>query len=235
MSLQYNNSYHIAIVSKNTYFYQYYDYLLAPNIVGVSTFPSIFVGRKRDSVNRLRNTLKEVCGWNGVLDGAIVDSETGIVLLQKGDSSFRVAHAAKSVAQSVRIKLRETNARVRDQLRDEPDSLVEMCTTFRTQYHLVHLLTDTNNSFSYPPFLYLICNREKTNLAKIRLDLAKLTTLPLPSRDSFNFSIRDTEREPRPKDALIETSSPEEDEELPPFMRDEVVHMLLGMSKTATT
>ncbi|GAB4453958.1 MAG: hypothetical protein OHK0029_07800 [Armatimonadaceae bacterium] len=190
-------------------------------------------------MDRLYDTLNTACCWGGVLEGAIVDSETGVILLQKGKGDITLSVAAKTMAQAVRIKLRETSARLRDQLRDEPDSLEEMCAAFQSQYHLVHLLPFTCNLVQYPLFLYLVCDREKTNLAKIRIQLAKLlgsldapTDIPIPNETLIRVAAG--VREPCPKVAFPETVSEVEDESLPPFMRDEVVRMLLDARDSIT-
>ena len=112
----------------------------------------------------VESVLQEAMGMDGALGVALVDGASGMTLgMAGGDATLNVELAAAGAADFVRAKLRVIGALgLRDTIED-------VMVTLGKQYHLIRFLDAELNVF-----LYLVLDRERSNLGLARHKLAGL-------------------------------------------------------------
>jgi hypothetical protein len=110
-------------------------------------------------------TLKEAMEIDGATAVALVDYESGMSLGALGGGSLDLDVAAAGNTEVIRAKLRTMHAlNLNDQIED-------ILITLGTQYHLIRLLQSASGRGL---FLYLVLDKNKSNLAMARRRLGIL-------------------------------------------------------------
>jgi hypothetical protein len=168
----------------------------------------------------------------GAVAGALVDLESGNCLARAGNEEmFSLSLIGAVNAQMLRTEMRL----VQEQFPDE--DIEDLMITLGKHYHLIRLIHDSK---SFPClFLYVVMTRDTTNLVMARRKMAEIATQILQAQESrvqveiaqfaallqnppatgtlgFNEKLDVTE---------------EDEDELPPFMREETVMKLLGAAE----
>ena len=99
-------------------------------------------------------TLKTIDGY---VSSALIDLESGMVMAGDGDGSIDLDLAAAGNCEVLKRKMRVADSLTLN------DSVDDILITLTKQYHLLRPLA-TNNKV----FLYLVLNRDKSNLAMAR-------------------------------------------------------------------
>lgn len=116
---------------------------------------------ERVSMNDISKSLELAMKINGCLGVALVDFESGLCLGVAGDPGFDLELAAAGNAEVVRAK-----KSIRDKL-GLTDKIEDILITLSGQYHLIRMI-GTNI------FLYCALDRQKSNLALARRELAQI-------------------------------------------------------------
>lgn len=165
----------------------------------------------------LNNTINKAMQMPGTLACAAVDIETGQCLAHAGDSMEEMLEAAGVV--NARM-LRAEQSMAADQYKGSVEDVV---ITLNRQYHLIRLVQTAHASAT--TFLYVVMDRTIANLAIARRELEMLA-----QEMTRSTPIRFTTSDKVHGNAGIEIFSESEDEdELPPFMRNDVAYKLLGI------
>lgn len=110
-------------------------------------------------------SLQQLLDIDGATGAAIIDSESGMTLVQGGDPGFDLGVAAAGSSNVVRAQL----ATMRDIGRSE--AIDDIMITLDNQYHLINVL---NGETTSGLFVYLVLNRTGANLALARFRLASV-------------------------------------------------------------
>lgn len=114
--------------------------------------------------------LKECMGITGALGVALVDSESGMALGTLGGGDWlNLEVAAAGNTEVVRSKLRVISAL------NLGDDIEDILITLHRQYHLIRLM-DARKGRTGMLFLYLVLDRERSNLALARHHLKRIET-----------------------------------------------------------
>ena len=109
----------------------------------------------------VKGSLKSALKIDGCLGAALVDFETGMCLGTGGNPGFDLELAAAGNTDVVRAK-----KRIRDKL-GLGDKIEDILITLDSQYHLIRMVGTSM-------FLYLVLNRERSNLAMARRELGAI-------------------------------------------------------------
>ena len=115
------------------------------------------------ALNDIKTSLNNALKIDGCLGAAFVDFESGMCLGTAGNPGFDLELAAAGNANVVRSKKR---IRIRDKL-DLKDKIEDILISLTSQYHLIRMVGTTM-------FLYLVLDRQKSNLAMARRELAAI-------------------------------------------------------------
>lgn len=102
-----------------------------------------------------------VANIDGCIGAALVDFESGLCLAMAGNPGFDLELAAAGNAEVVRAK-----KKIRDKL-GLTDKIEDILITLNNQYHLIRMVGTTM-------FLYVALERNRSNLAMSRMELAKI-------------------------------------------------------------
>jgi hypothetical protein len=116
----------------------------------------------------IETALKEAMSIDGAVGVALVDYESGMSLgAQGGGDWLDLDVAAAGNTEVVRAKMRVMSALALN------DSIEDILITLGRQYHLIRLLGDGKTG-SMTLFLYLVLDRERSNLALARHHLRRI-------------------------------------------------------------
>lgn len=116
----------------------------------------------------IETALKEAMSIDGAVGVALVDYESGMSLgTLGGGDSLDLDVAAAGNTDVVRSKMRVMAALALD------DAIEDILITLRRQYHLIRLIGDGTVG-SHSLFLYLVLDRERSNLALARHHLRRI-------------------------------------------------------------
>ncbi|HEX6357604.1 hypothetical protein [Actinophytocola sp.] len=116
----------------------------------------------------IETALKEAMSIDGAVGVALVDYESGMSLGTLGGGEWLdLEVAAAGNTEVVRSKMRVLAALALN------DSIEDILITLRRQYHLIRLIND-RQSASPSLFLYLVLDRERSNLALARHHLRRI-------------------------------------------------------------
>jgi hypothetical protein len=116
----------------------------------------------------IETALKEAMTIDGAVGVALVDYESGMSLgTLGGGDSLDLDVAAAGNTDVVRSKMRVMSALALD------DSIEDILITLGRQYHLIRLIGD-GTAGSHSLFLYLVLDRERSNLALARHHLRRI-------------------------------------------------------------
>jgi hypothetical protein len=111
--------------------------------------------------------LKEAMNIDGALGVSLVDWESGMSLGAAGGGKYLdLDVAAAGNTEVIRAKMRTMEALRLD------DVIEDVLITLQRQYHLIRLLKSPRNGQGL--FLYLVLDREKSNLALARHNLKRI-------------------------------------------------------------
>jgi hypothetical protein len=110
-------------------------------------------------------TLKDAMEIDGAIAVALVDYESGMTLGALGGGAFDLDVAAAGNTEVIRAKLRTMHAL------DLEDQIEDILITLGTQYHLIRPL---QSSSGRGLFLYLVLDKNRSNLAMSRRRLSIL-------------------------------------------------------------
>ncbi len=111
----------------------------------------------------IHESLQAAMKIDGAIGAALVDFKSGMCLGAEGGGSLDLQLAAAGNTDVVRAK-----KKVRDKL-GLKDKIEDILITLDTQYHLIRML-----HASTTVFLYLVLERERSNLALARMELEKI-------------------------------------------------------------
>jgi hypothetical protein len=115
----------------------------------------------------IETALKEAMAITGALGVALVDWESGMSLGASGGGKYLdLDVAAAGNTEVVRAKMRTMEALRLD------DSIEDILITLAKQYHIIRLLKSPRNGQGL--FLYLVLDRDKSNLALARHSLKQI-------------------------------------------------------------
>src|ERR1700749_1349019 len=123
------------------------------------------VGRA-DSVN-IETALKEAMTIDGAVGVSLVDWDSGMSLGNLGGGKYLDLH----VAAAGHTEVIQAQMRTMESLR-LADSIEDILITLSKQYHLIRLLRNSRNEQGL--FLYLVLDRQKSNLALARHTLRQV-------------------------------------------------------------
>ncbi len=117
--------------------------------------------KEKESMIDIKSSAQAALKIDGSLGAALVDYESGMCLSFAGNPGFDLELAAAGNADVVRAK-----KKIRDKLglRDKIDDILISLTT---QYHLIRMVGTST-------FIYLVLDRQKSNLAMARKELEQL-------------------------------------------------------------
>jgi hypothetical protein len=116
----------------------------------------------------IETALKEAMSIDGAAGVALVDYESGMSLGSSGGGDWLdLDVAAAGNTEVVRAKMRVMSALALN------DSIEDILITLGRQYHLIRLLGDGKTG-SMTLFLYLVLDRERSNLALARHHLRRI-------------------------------------------------------------
>lgn len=167
----------------------------------------------------------------GAIACAMVDLESGTCLARAGNDKLSCLESAGLV--NARL-LRTQMQMLEDQHHEE---IEDVLITLGHQYHLIHLihLTRSNADPTFI-FVYMVLDRESANVVMARRKLKEIrcaliaTPAMTQSVDEERFAML---RMPSGRGKLDEVDETWDDDELPPFMRDDVALKLLGINEDA--
>ncbi len=119
--------------------------------------------RENKMASDIKQSLSKLEGIEGFIGGALVDSESGMLLGQEGGNglNLEIAGAANTeVVRSKRKAIRSLNLK---------DEIEDILISLGTQYHLIRPLRKKPNLF-----FYVALDRKRANLALARLALAEI-------------------------------------------------------------
>lgn len=109
----------------------------------------------------IKDSLAKLNAMDGFVGGALVDSESGMLLGQEGGGGINLEVAAAGNTEVVKSKRKVmTNLGLRDAIED-------MLITLGKQYHIVRPLRSRPTLF-----FYVVLDRTRANLAMARISLA---------------------------------------------------------------
>jgi predicted regulator of Ras-like GTPase activity (Roadblock/LC7/MglB family) len=109
----------------------------------------------------IKGSLKQALRLDGCLGAALVDYDSGLCLGMDGNPGFDLELAAAGNADVVRAK-----KSIRDKL-GLRDTIEDILITLVSQYHLIRMVGTSM-------FLYVVLDRQKSNLALARKELASI-------------------------------------------------------------
>ena len=177
----------------------------------------------------LRYAVEAVMTQVGALTASIVDVESGECLERSGTAASGALEAAALVnARMLRAKLRMVEDHYHESVED-------ILITLDRHYHLIRLIH--NRTEAPHLFMYLVLDRQTANLVMARRKLAEIEgdMISEPDADDILEAARiralslgcvSNKLFGRNGKFLVEES----DEELPPFMREDVAMKILGIS-----
>jgi hypothetical protein len=113
--------------------------------------------------------LKEAMTIDGALGASLVDWESGMSLGAIGGGKYLdLDVAAAGNTEVIRAKMRTMESLRLD------DSIEDILITLTKQYHLIRLLKSSRSEQGL--FLYLVLDRQKSNLALARHNLKRIST-----------------------------------------------------------
>lgn len=116
----------------------------------------------------IETALKEAMSIDGAVGVALVDYESGMSLgTLGGGDSLDLDVAAAGNTEVVRSKMRVLSALALD------DGIEDILITLGRQYHLIRLIGDGKPG-THALFLYLVLDRERSNLALARHHLRRI-------------------------------------------------------------
>lgn len=107
----------------------------------------------------IKASMKKALGIDGCLGAALVDFESGLCLGMEGNPGFDLELAAAGNAEVVRAK-----KNIRNKL-GLTDKIEDILITLTGQYHLIRMVGTSM-------FIYVALDRQKSNLAMARRELA---------------------------------------------------------------
>jgi len=123
---------------------------------------------RRTAGMNIETALKEAMTIDGAVGVALVDYDSGMSLgTLGGGDELDLDVAAAGNTEVVRSKMRVMSALALD------DSIEDILITLGRQYHLIRLIGDDKNG-SLMLFLYLVLDRERSNLALARHHLRRI-------------------------------------------------------------
>lgn len=109
----------------------------------------------------IKSSVQAALQTDGCLGAALVDYESGLSLAVAGNPGFDLELAAAGNAEVVRAK-----KKIRDKL-GLTSKIEDILITLESQYHLIRMVGTTM-------FLYVALDRQKSNLALARKELAQI-------------------------------------------------------------
>jgi hypothetical protein len=121
----------------------------------------------KGTLMNVETALKEAMNIDGAVGVALVDWESGMSLGASGGGKYLdLDVAAAGNTEVIRAKMRTMEALRLD------DAIEDILITLQRQYHLIRLLKNPRNGQGL--FLYLVLDRDKSNLALARHNLKRV-------------------------------------------------------------
>ncbi len=117
-------------------------------------------------MSNIQQSLDEAMNIEGAIGVALVDHTSGMALGMKGGGGLNLELAAAGNTEVVRAKLKVM------QRLGLNDTIEDILITLGKQYHLVRMLKTKPNLF-----LYLVLNKEQSNLAFARMKLTDVESI----------------------------------------------------------
>ena len=178
----------------------------------------------------LSEAVHAVVTLQGAVAGALVDLESGDCVVRAGSEElFSLSLIGAVNAQMLRAEMRM----VREQFPQE--DIEDLMITLGRHYHLIRMVASSDSSPCL--FLYLVMARDTANLVLARRKMAeaalKIAQAQEALRQAEMAQFAALLRNPPIPGVLgfndkLEVAEDEDEEELPPFMREDTVMKLLG-------
>jgi hypothetical protein len=183
----------------------------------------------------LSEAVHAVVELQGAVAGALVDLESGNCLARAGsEEMFSLSLIGAVNAQMLRAEKRL----VQEQFPQE--DIEDLMITLGKHYHLIRLVQDSD---TFPClFLYVVMARDATNLVMARRKMAEIGNQILQGPDTRQqvelAKLASFLQNPPTTGTLgfnekLDVVEEEDEEELPPFMREETVMKLLGIAEAS--
>lgn len=111
----------------------------------------------------VNQSLEDAMEMDGAIAAALVDWQSGMTLGTAGGGTLNLDIAAAGTTDVVRSKLKVMNSL------ELEDKIEDILITLTTQYHLIRILEKDQSLF-----LYVVLNKEATNLAMARYKLTQI-------------------------------------------------------------
>lgn len=121
---------------------------------------------ERESMSNISESLQKLGSLDGFVGASLVDSDSGMVLGTEGGSNYNL-----ELASALNTDVVRTKRKAMEQL-GLGDQIDDILITLKEQYHIIRPIKNRPQVF-----IYLVCERAKSNLALARLRLAEVDGL----------------------------------------------------------